>query len=331
MTSEVALMNRLAVALAADSATTITYWEGGRRLQRYFKGANKIFNLSVAHPVGLMTYGSGNLQGVPWEVAGKGYRASRGGKGLDRLADYPKDFFKYLGSKELFSTAYQEKHMIRGVSETAGNIAGGILIGRDEIRNETDEGKKKTLAGQRFSEVTKEVEGASFLTDDCKKLAEEIRNKHLPKIAAEFKSGDAALSNTSAGASSSAPLSSGAWTTSPRSSTLRSALRSLPSHRTTWSTFVFGASLNALVAMGRNCAESLDELVKGLVDAGQLAAGFDTTELKQTAATGFRDRVREYIWEQHATPLRRVIGMLPVDELAALAETFVSIEFRRNA
>jgi hypothetical protein len=52
--------------------------------------------------------------------------------------------------------------MIRGVSETAGNIAGGILIGRDEIRNETDEGKKKTLAGQRFSEVTKEVEGASF-------------------------------------------------------------------------------------------------------------------------------------------------------------------------
>ena len=68
MTCEVALLNRRAVALAADSATTVTYWEQDERKERYFKGTNKLFNLSTVHPVALMTSDSGNMQGVPWEV-----------------------------------------------------------------------------------------------------------------------------------------------------------------------------------------------------------------------------------------------------------------------
>jgi hypothetical protein len=54
MTCEVALLNRRAVALAADSATTVSYWRGGERKERYVKGTNKLFNLSAHHPVGLM-------------------------------------------------------------------------------------------------------------------------------------------------------------------------------------------------------------------------------------------------------------------------------------
>ena len=54
MTSEVCLMNRLAVVLAADSATTVTQWTERGPEERYFKGANKIFQLSDHHPVGLM-------------------------------------------------------------------------------------------------------------------------------------------------------------------------------------------------------------------------------------------------------------------------------------
>jgi hypothetical protein len=56
MTCEVALLNRRAIALAAD--TTVSYWEKGERKERYFKGTNKLFNLSAAHPVGLLTYDS---------------------------------------------------------------------------------------------------------------------------------------------------------------------------------------------------------------------------------------------------------------------------------
>jgi hypothetical protein len=66
VTSEVALLNRSAVALAADSATTVTYWERDHYETRYFKGTNKIFHLSTVHPVGIMIYAAANLQGAPW-------------------------------------------------------------------------------------------------------------------------------------------------------------------------------------------------------------------------------------------------------------------------
>jgi hypothetical protein len=46
MTAEVAIMNRNALVLAADSATTVTAWVGGEKETRYYKGANKLFQLS---------------------------------------------------------------------------------------------------------------------------------------------------------------------------------------------------------------------------------------------------------------------------------------------
>ena len=44
MTCEVAIMNRRALVLAADSAGTVTTWVNGNREERYFKGENKIFS-----------------------------------------------------------------------------------------------------------------------------------------------------------------------------------------------------------------------------------------------------------------------------------------------
>jgi hypothetical protein len=68
MTSEVCLMNRLAVVLAADSATTVTQWGEKGKEERYFKGANKTFQVSNYHPVGMMVFDSADILKVPWEV-----------------------------------------------------------------------------------------------------------------------------------------------------------------------------------------------------------------------------------------------------------------------
>jgi hypothetical protein len=144
MTSEVALMNRSAVALAADSAATVTSWEEGQRKERYFKGANKIFNLSSNHPVGIMTYGAGSLQRMPWEVIIKAYRVARGKKHQDTLQNYSKDLFTYLANKSLYPHDYQERELIRGVCETAGNMAAYILR-LDTVRNEADDTNGKPL------------------------------------------------------------------------------------------------------------------------------------------------------------------------------------------
>jgi len=46
MTAEVAIMNQHALVFAADSATTVTHWLKDKAEKRYFKGANKLFQLS---------------------------------------------------------------------------------------------------------------------------------------------------------------------------------------------------------------------------------------------------------------------------------------------
>lgn len=373
MTSEVALMNRLAVALAADSATTITYWDNGTRHQRYFKGANKIFNLSIDHPIGLMTFGSGTLDKVPWELAVKAYRASRNGKGFDRVADYPIDLFRYLASKEMFPVQHQESQLIRGVCETAGNIGLGILFGRAEIKNEKDEASKKSMAAERLKELIKEIEADRYLTPDCEKIAETIQSKHMKAIQKEFAAGGLHeftgryLDTTLLLEISSVAYLKERWTDLEKTGLVFAGYGTkeifpsveqyecwgvvagtviqrrlieeckavdfdIPSEIVAVAqddmvnTFVFGASMHALVEMGESCNKCISSLLSELVDAGHLAADVDAGSFKANAHKSFQDRVRQYIWEQHATPLKRVIGMLPVDELAALAETFVSIE-----
>ena len=98
MTSEVCVMNRLAVVLAADSATTVTHWGNRGKEERYFKGANKIFQLSNHHPVGMMIFDSADLLKVPWEVIVKEFRSVLGTKIFNSLDGYASEFFSFLGS-----------------------------------------------------------------------------------------------------------------------------------------------------------------------------------------------------------------------------------------
>ena len=71
MVTEIAIMNKEAIAIAADSAVTL-------REQKVFTSANKIFTLSKYHPVGIMIYGSANFMEVPWETIIKIYRSKLG-------------------------------------------------------------------------------------------------------------------------------------------------------------------------------------------------------------------------------------------------------------
>jgi hypothetical protein len=63
MTAEIGIMNRVAVALAADSAATITIGN----ITKILNSANKLFSLSKFHPVGIMVYGNAEL----WAFLGK--------------------------------------------------------------------------------------------------------------------------------------------------------------------------------------------------------------------------------------------------------------------
>lgn len=109
MTAEIAVMNRLGVALAADSAVTITF---GSRSSKIFS-TNKLFMLSKHHPVGIMIFGQASLMGIPWEILIKEYRKRElREKSFERLVEYGADFVKYLnGNSFYFTGEIQEENL----------------------------------------------------------------------------------------------------------------------------------------------------------------------------------------------------------------------------
>lgn len=107
MTAEVAILNREAVAIAADSAATVSDQSG----KKIFSSANKIFSLSKNHPVGVMIYGNASFMGIPWETIIKIFRKKLGTTKFDTLHEYSQEFISFLKSEvDLFPESEQEKY-----------------------------------------------------------------------------------------------------------------------------------------------------------------------------------------------------------------------------
>jgi hypothetical protein len=92
VTAEVAVMNKMAVALAADSAITFDT-EGAAKI---YNSGTKLFSLSKRFPVGVMIYGNAEFMGIPWETAVKYYRSKLADRSFDTLAEYADHFISYL-------------------------------------------------------------------------------------------------------------------------------------------------------------------------------------------------------------------------------------------
>ena len=92
MTAEVALLNKNAVALAADSKVSV----GAGSPEKTYDTVNKIFTLSKVHPVGIMIYGNAEFMGFPWETIVKQYRAAKRGKSEPTVDRWAEDFTRFV-------------------------------------------------------------------------------------------------------------------------------------------------------------------------------------------------------------------------------------------
>ena len=91
LTAEVAILNREAVVIAADSAVTL-----GSPVGKVYNSANKLFALSRVEPVAVMVYGGGSFEGIPWETVVKEHRRQLSLRPLETIEDYAEEFIKYL-------------------------------------------------------------------------------------------------------------------------------------------------------------------------------------------------------------------------------------------
>jgi hypothetical protein len=103
MTAEIAVLNRVGVALAADSAVTVS-----REAGKIYMSADKLFQLSLNAPVGVMIYGNAGLLSVPWETIIKSYRTQLADKTFAKLESYGSDFLGFLTrSRSMFPAKLQ--------------------------------------------------------------------------------------------------------------------------------------------------------------------------------------------------------------------------------
>jgi hypothetical protein len=105
MTSEIAVMNQRAVALAADSAVTLI--DGGTVVVR--NDQRKLFNLLEGRPVGVMFFGVADIMGHPWDRLIEHYQKKVKPKEFAHLGDYAANFTGMLDNLNEFFPLDRQK------------------------------------------------------------------------------------------------------------------------------------------------------------------------------------------------------------------------------
>ena len=108
MTSEVVVMNRMGIALAADSVVSI--YANGVQKKRHDSVA-KLFMMSERHPVGIMVYNNASLLGVPWETIIKLFRKQLRQDSFQSLEEYGQELIAFLmNHRNLFPSDVEQKY-----------------------------------------------------------------------------------------------------------------------------------------------------------------------------------------------------------------------------
>lgn len=155
MTAEIAILNKTAVALAADSAVTIS---AGSKEEKIFDSADKLFELCDRNPVGIMIYNGMSFMEAPLPDLIRSFRHNNRVPSKS-VSDIAKNFLKFLNSCGLKAPESVKEH---GIVAAVGPVF--AVIGEEIARSfqrkviGTAEGSKddpKQLLNRIIDVVTK--------------------------------------------------------------------------------------------------------------------------------------------------------------------------------
>lgn len=182
MTAVLGILNKQAVAIAADSAVTV----GGPENHKIFNRANKVFTLSKRHPVGIMLYNSASFMATPWETIIKMYRNKLGETSFPTLKEYQTNFLEFLAAKNYFTTEEMQRSYFASFAVNIVDIEINNIVIKNRVlfENPTDENKKQIiiLIEQQFNAVKGYVQGSKsicpefekYTFDDFKKFSDVV-------------------------------------------------------------------------------------------------------------------------------------------------------------
>jgi len=361
MTCEILVMNRHAVTLAADSTVTVSQWVNGVEEKRYFKSVNKVFQISKNRPVAMMVYGSGDLQQAPWELLAKEYRTHLADKSFDSLEQYGLDLFTFLkDSVAIFPKEYQDELFKDNCEKAAFVFFVQQINQHNDYKTATDDAARLAFTRKYLQETIVKLDKEGFISNFEDNDIEEAKKLFLgpleaqikawgfivdEKFLAEFAIKAIIKQQLYMGETGIVLAGFGDKNYFPGYSHYKCFGNILgkvafkkedgfaidyhtPSHIKAFATtnmvdtFQFGIGYMSYVNASNCCEESLKDLVTKLgkdKDAG-------VPKLIQDEVSVFRDKLMQKCREQNYEPLTRVVAALPVDDMAELAETLVTLE-----
>ena len=149
MTSEILMMNETCVVLAADSAATVE----SERSTKVFS-TDKVFRLSDAQPIGVMTYDNATVSGVPVNLLVESYRDGLEDRVFGSVPECAEDFRAFLSRG-----GRHEGSGMPLITDAHMDVQAGYMVLRawntllDRVRERMDAGYTPSRGGGSFDRV----------------------------------------------------------------------------------------------------------------------------------------------------------------------------------
>jgi hypothetical protein len=194
MTAEIVVINKEAIALAADSAVTASIYGG----QKIFTTADKIFKLVKNKPVGIMLYNSSQFLGIPWETIIFEIGSQIPETGFPTLKEYADFFLSFFKTgNTLFSESKQKEFFREYILTYLLNLVDKIVesVGEEIDRHGPISDKSIQLLITKYiknessfwTDMEKEIDLTSITAESSKKLVRRYRNIINEAIEVTFK------------------------------------------------------------------------------------------------------------------------------------------------
>ncbi|HTF19395.1 MAG TPA: hypothetical protein VK658_15045 [Chryseolinea sp.] len=155
MTAIIAILNKSCVAIAADSAVSVT----SQNHRKVYNNANKIFNLAKGSPIAIMIHNNAEFVGIPWETIIKMYRSHSNNKKFDHVVGYRDDFISYLQSfRQYFGGMEEQRTMTEITTKILSELERSVAKRRatqfeDQQFDALSEGQKLEHYRESFKEI----------------------------------------------------------------------------------------------------------------------------------------------------------------------------------
>lgn len=195
MTAEIAVLNRLGVALAADSAVTIS----GGGSSKVFNSADKLFELSERFPVAVMINDNMDCFGVPWEIIIKDFRRKHGNASKKSIKLWAEAFLSFVEERSDIKSGAGLRFAISVLFEEIAILKDTVM---ERLWEKKDPVKGKNVIEQLMSVISSErteelklikpierlknIDVKSFISSQIERFSKIIKDEILPIEASQI-------------------------------------------------------------------------------------------------------------------------------------------------